>query len=191
MRNKLLMLLAALLAALFVVSPVMAAQGHIYGIVFVDTNLNGVWDMGEVGMPGVKVMLQSANGDTTVDLMSAPNPDEISDTTPNTCDYLNSSAPTPCPGTWGLIPAGETTDWWKVSIVVPAGYTVTSANPQWVQVQAEGSSQLVYFGLAPVGAGGPTPVLLPATGAGYELYAAGLSLVIGLGLTLKSRLRKK
>ncbi len=142
-------------------------------------------------MPGVKVTLQSANGDTTVDLVSAPNPDEISDTTPNTCDYLNPSAPTPCPGTWGLIPAGETTDWWMVSIAVPAGYSVTSANPQWVQVQGEGATGVVYFGLAPVGAGGPTGVLLPATGAGYELYAAGLLLVTGLGLTLKSRLRKK
>ena len=183
MKRALFPLLVVVLATLLATTPALAAQGHVYGVVFVDTNMNGVWDAGEVGLPDVPVTLESADGKTTIELMSAPAWDEIDDSMSNVCSYLDPDAPTPCPGTWGLRPAGEVGFWWQVSVSAPSGYQVTSENPQWVQVEQEGGSQVVQFGVAPIGAGGP---LMPVTGA-YELYAAGLLLVAGLGLSLKSR----
>jgi hypothetical protein len=187
MKSKTMVLVAVLLATFLVTSPALAATGHVYGVVFVDANLNGVWDVGEVGFPDIEVTLESADGLTSVALMSAPTFDELDEELANMCSRLDPSAPTPCPGTWGLRPAGEAGFWWQVTASVPAGYFATTDNPQWVQAQGEGHEGLVFIGLAPLAAGGP---LLPATGAGHELYAAGLMLLAGLGLTLKSRIRR-
>lgn len=188
MKRSTLVLIAVLVLSMVFAVPVFAEQTHIYGVVFVDANMNGVWDVGEMGMPNATVEFESAGGETTIELMSAPVSDELNPNDPNVCDYLNPDAPTPCPGTFGLIPAGDTAYWWKVSVKVPAGYYATTAAEQWVQPQPIGSEEVVFFGIAPTGAGGGD-VLMPATGAAYELYAAGLLLVAGAGLTLKSRRR--
>ncbi len=162
MKRVLFPLLVVVLAALPATTPALAAQGHVYCVVFVDTNLNGVWDVGEVGLPDVPVTLQSANGKTTIELMSAPAWDEIDESAGNVCSYPDPDAPTPCPATWGLIPAGEVGFWWQVSVSASSGYQVTSEKHLWVQVKQEGGPQFVQFGVAPIGAGGP---LMPVTGA--------------------------
>jgi len=191
MKRSILALVVVVLAGLLAVTPALAQDddGHLYGLVFFDTNLNGVWDPGERGAPDVTVNLESADGLTDVQLASAPSFNPLLPEEDNVCDYLDPDAPTPCPGTWGLRPAGEPGWWWTVSVVPPSGYVVTSQNPQMVQVTAEGETGVVHFGLAPTGAGGP---LLPETGADLGLLsAAGALMVAGLGFALKSLKRSR
>ncbi len=187
---------------------------HIYGIVFYDTNGNGVWDPGERGAPNVMVRLTSPDGEHVIELFSAPLLDELEEGQPVECDPL--TALTPCAGTWGLIPAGGEGAWWEVMVVPPAGATVTSPNPQMVQAQPEGSEMIVHFGILPVGIADPVgidpaiaappvvppaavdpaevpPAVLPVTGSpAFGAVAAGLFLLAGgglasAGLVLKSR----
>ena len=190
MKHKSLAILAVLLLLALSTAPVFAGdEGHLYGRVFYDANLNGVWDVGEKPAPDVKVTLVSV-GDTTVTLMSAPAADEIEDDTDNVCTYQDEDIPTPCSGTWGLFPAGGSGVWWKVSITVPTGYYVTSDNPKMVQAQAIDSTEVVEFGLAPIGAGGAGGATLPVTGVSAGLIAAGALLLSGLALVGGSRFRK-
>lgn len=198
MMRRLLAALLVVAATLAFGSVVMAQESdgptHLYGVVFYDANGNGVWDPGEAGAPNVQVLVRSADGQTEFELMSAPTFNELEPTEANVCSPLTSQ--TPCAGTWGIVPAGEPGNWWEVSVVPPAGASVTSANPQWVEAQTEGSELIVQFGILPVGAGGPGQVapgevvqpILPATGGPlFEVYAAGLFLLAGTGLMLKSR----
>lgn len=185
-------LLLTLVALAIAFSPALAQDtSHVYGVVFHDNNLNGVWDVGEPPAPDVTVNIESAGGEDLIALTSAGTEDELDPEEDNVCDLLDPDAPTPCAGTWGMIPAGEPGSWWQVWVEPPAGYFVTSENPQWVQSQGQEETAIVQFGLAPVGAGGPGDgEVLPVTGAGLELYAAGMLLVTGISLTLKSRFRK-
>lgn len=201
MKHRIWMVLAVIVAvALTAATPVLAQEEeggptHLFGVVFFDANNNGVWDPGEAPAPNVTVMLESADGQTEIELTSAPEADELDAEEGNVCDPLASDIP--CAGTWGIVPAGGEDFWWQVTVVPPEGVTVTSENPQWVQAQTEGSEELVQFGLSPTGAGGVPAQqegeepLLPATGGpAYELIAAGLLFVSGAGLMLKSRRRK-
>lgn len=191
-RIAVLTALVLLVTCIAATTALAAGTGHVYGVVFDDANANGAWEPTELGAPDVKVMIESSNGETLIELMSAPTADELATDSSNTCDYLNADIPTPCPGTWGLYPAGDTDSWWKVWITPPAGYSVTTANPQWVKAQGDGSETVVFFGITPGGAGGPTggEVLLPVTGTPYDLYAVTLLLLAGLGLARNVRAKK-
>jgi hypothetical protein len=166
MVRRLLTALLVVAVALAFSSVVMAQEDndltHIYGIVFYDANGNGVWDPGEMGAPGVPVILTSPDGELQIQLMSAPLLDELEEGQPVECSPF--TAITPCAGTWGLIPAGPEGTMWEVRIVPPAGATVTSPHPQLVAAQPDGSELIVQIGILPVGVGGP-PGIDPAIAA--------------------------
>jgi hypothetical protein len=88
---------------------------------------------------------------------------------------------------------------WKVWVTAPAGYVVTSQNPQYYTVGSDTAT--LDFGIAPVGAGGATSstttavsatsaVILPVTG--MTLGFAALALVVGGGamVVVGSKLHK-
>jgi len=192
---RLLSVLAVLAAALLGTTAVLA-QGddtHIFGTVFIDTNLNGVWDVGEEGYMGeweeywdeddevfvqhyvgTPVSLNPGDPDDIITLKTA-GARELEEDEEDLCTYLdwiigdddevNPAPMRPCNGTFGLRPAGPKEMIWEVTLTVPAGYMATSPNPQHVEITSD--TPVVEFGIAPTGAGGPTaaPIALrPVTG---------------------------
>jgi hypothetical protein len=164
-------LLALLLATVFVV-PAFArgGNGHIYGIVFYDSDRNGSWG-NEAGVSNVPVHF--VNGDMDIVLYtawtdnlssSASLPDSNHD--PDLyCSHLDEDhlgIPKGCSGTFGLIPVSG---WWDVYIELPAGMVASdpaacgfsASNPCKVQSWDEGEAGWMEFGLVD-GAGPPQQV---------------------------------
>ncbi len=161
-------LLVALVLTLFVATPVFASGGHVYGVVFLDENGNGVWDA-EPGIADVAVHFVQA--DTDITLYSAWN-DMDGDIGPDMyCTHFRDEAfdhdethwkvPKGCNGTFGLIGGVEGT--WKVYIDVPAGYKLTTPGsadyPYYADTLGIGGewtdgTEWLEFGLTPAGAGG-------------------------------------
>jgi hypothetical protein len=171
MKRFRLSLLVALVLTLFVVTPVFADGGHVYGVVFMDENGNGVWD-DEPGVADVAVHFVQA--DTDIVLYSAWN-DNDDDVGPDMyCTHFRDEAfgddvthwkiPKGCNGTFGLIGGVEGT--WKVYIDVPAGYKLTTpgsadypyfadtlmADQDWTD-----GTDWLEFGLMPAAAGAQMP----------------------------------
>lgn len=141
------------------------------GLVFIDANENGVWDIGEAGYDGQMALVEEDDGwmheeyvGATIKLTSpaydevkvtsAPfkEPDENGNAlcTPQDLgegDDLNENCVRPCVGTWGITQAGDDV-YWVVDLTVPAGYKLTSANPQ-SYVTGSGAP-FVDFGIVPI-----------------------------------------
>ncbi len=147
---------------------IVEGTGFVPGMVFIDTNLNGVWDVGEAGYGGELTWIKKDNEmryvGATVTLIS-PAYDEFELTSAGyreleegegiACTQqdlvhdgdLNPHAVRPCVGTWGLPHAGDGIRW-EVWVTAPTGYKVTSANPQYFTTGQD--STPVDFGIAPV-----------------------------------------
>ena len=170
MKRVSVLLLGSCLLALFVVAPALAAApDNVYGLVFLDEDGDGVWDVGESGYDGEMTWLEDEevwrNIGATITIIT-PAYDEYVLTSAGAraadydgetavCSYqdtvvddeLNESPVRPCSGTWGLSGVSEGVSY-EVWLTAPDGYTVTSQNPQ---VFTTGSGQAALdFGIAPV-----------------------------------------
>ncbi len=212
---KLISILAVVVVTLLGTTAVFA-QGdqdtHLYGSVFVDSNMNGVWDPGEEGYigtwkewwdedqgltikayVGTTVTLNPGDPDGAVTLTTAGGRG-LNEGEEDLCTYLDSviadgpdddeeldinpSPGRPCNGTFGLRPAGPKEMVWEVTVTAPAGYSVTSPNPQYVEITSD--TPIVAFGIAPTGAGGPIAIL-PVTGGALLGLLALAAALIGTG----------
>ena len=167
-----LSIFTALVLTLFVVTPVFAGGGHIYGVVFLDEDGNGVWG----AEPGVAdVAIHFVQGDTDIVLYSAWNDNDDTVGADLYCTHLRDEyfghsethwkIPKGCNGAAGLIGDGVES-WWKVYIEVPAGYKLTTpgsaSNPYYVEALDIGETwvggkEWIEFGLQPAAAGGQMP----------------------------------
>ncbi|MCA9923222.1 MAG: hypothetical protein KC419_00050 [Anaerolineales bacterium] len=132
---------------------VVEGTGFVPGLVFVDSNENGVWEYGEAGFGGATITLISPAYDE-FELLSAGYRDLDEDETVACSQQdtandgeINPMQVRPCAGTWGLTHAGDDIRW-EVWLTVPAGYTVTSPNPQYFTTGE--TTMPVDFGIAPV-----------------------------------------
>lgn len=164
------LLLSSVLLALFVVGPALAAApDNVYGLVFIDDDGDGVWDVGESGYDGEWTWLEDEavwrNVGATITIIT-PAYDEYVLTSAGAravdydgetavCSYqdtvvddeMNESPVRPCSGTWGLPGVSEDVRY-EVWLTAPDGYTVTSQNPLTFTT---GSGQAALdFGIAPV-----------------------------------------
>jgi hypothetical protein len=145
--------------------------GFVYGLVFIDDNEDGVWDVGEAGYGGQMQLVEEDNGWMHEEYVGAaikltsPAYDEIvvtsapykeldknNDALCTNQDFgeeddLNEYPMRPCTGTWGITQAGDDV-YWVVDITVPDGYRLTSENPQ-SYVTGSGAP-FVDFGIAPI-----------------------------------------
>ena len=143
--------------------------GFVAGLVFIDANENGVWDVGEAGYGGQTQMVEEDDGWMHEELVGAtikltspaydevkvtsapytePNEDGTALCTPQDYgDEGDGPKLRPCAGTWGITQAGDEV-YWVVDMTVPAGYRRTSNNPQ-SYVTGSGDP-FVDFGIVPV-----------------------------------------
>jgi hypothetical protein len=145
--------------------------GFVSGLVFIDDNENGVWDVNEAGYGGQMQLVEEDDGwmheayvGATIKLTSpaydevkvtsAPykEPDEDGNALCTPQDYgteddRNPNPMRPCAGTWGITQAGDDV-YWVVDITVPDGYRLTSTNPQ-SYVTGSGAP-FVDFGIVPI-----------------------------------------
>lgn len=143
-------------------------NGYVSGLVFIDDNEDGVWQPGEAGYGGeyayddeskmmrymgaVITLISPAYDDYDVESMGYRELDEHESVACSQQDLvidgeLNPNPLRPCSGTFGMSHAGDDVRW-EVSVAVPDGYKLTSANPQYYTT---GSGQMpVDFGIAPV-----------------------------------------
>jgi hypothetical protein len=187
MKRLSISLLLTLLLTLIVVTPTFAGGGHIYGVVFMDEDTNGVWG-NEPGVADIRVHFVS--GDADIVLLSAWNDNDGDEGADMYCSHLDEAhidVPKGCNGTFGLIEAGG--GWWEVYIDVPAGYKLTTpgskSNPYKVQALGIGGewtdgTEWIEFGLVPAGAGGRQ---VPAYTGAYVFRAAELE-VAALGFSI-------
>ncbi len=147
--------------------------GFVYGLVFIDDNENGTWDVGEAGYGGQMQMVEEDDGWVHEEYVGAevilispaydeveitstpykePDEDEFALCTAQDLgadDALNKSPMRPCVGTWGITQAGDDVRW-TIQLVVPEGYELTSENPQYY---VTGSGEpFVDFGIVPIDA---------------------------------------
>ncbi len=185
MKSLKLSFVFALLLALFTVAPVLAGGGHIYGIVYLDHNLNQSWD-NEPGVADIRVHFVS--GDTHIVLNSAWTDMDGEEGPDMYCSHLEEwhvTVPKGCNGTFGLVEAGW--GWWDVYIDVPAGYQLSSPydrgtadNPIRVMALGEGGSWYGYdesyleIGLVPAPAVEPGAGGNPAYNGQYVFTASEL-----------------
>lgn len=226
---KLVSILAVVVVSLVGTTAVFA-QGyddtHLYGLVYVDTNLDGVWQVGEPGYEGMwsefweneddfvkkyvgaTVELNPGDPDEIITLETAVIRELADENECDLCTYqdwiiedgpdeddeldVNPSPVRPCCGTFGIRPAGPKEMFWEVKVIAPAGYYVTSANPQYVEITSD--TPIVEFGIAPTGAGGPTaaPIaILPVTGGTLlGLLAIAAALIGGGTLIVGTKSRR-
>jgi len=145
--------------------------GFVAGLVFIDDNENGVWEVNEAGYGGHMQLVEEDDGwrheeyvgatikltspaYDEVEVTSAPykEPDEDGNALCTPQDYgteddRNPNPVRPCAGTWGITQAGDDV-YWVVDITVPDGYRLTSANPQ-SYVTGSGAP-FVDFGIVPI-----------------------------------------
>jgi len=145
-----------------------AGTNFVPGLVFIDSNKNGAWDVGEAGYGGQMgydaanevdryigatiTFVSPAYDEFTVESMGHRELEEYETVICSQQDLvydgdIMANPVRPCEGTFGLTHAGDDVRW-EVSIAVPAGYELTSANPQYYTT---GSGQMpVDFGIVPV-----------------------------------------
>ena len=163
-------ILLALLVTMLAVAPALATggTGHIYAVVFIDNDGNGKWGnepgVADVGVNfvngGTSIVLRTAWTDNLKTPVSAPKSDFAPD---QYCSHLSENdreVPRGCTGTLGLIPISG---WWDVSVVVPAGCTLTTPGAYKVPTLGIGESwsngmQYLEFGLTCTGADTNLPV---------------------------------
>lgn len=145
--------------------------GFVSGLVFIDDNENGVWEVNEAGYGGQMQLVEEDDGwmheeyvgatikltspaYDEVEVTSAPykEPDEDGNALCTPQDYgteddINPNPVRPCAGTWGITRAGDDV-YWVVDITVPDGYKLTSANPQ-SYITGSGAP-FVDFGIVPI-----------------------------------------
>jgi hypothetical protein len=161
---------ALAIVALFIVATtnVTATRHDVLGLVFIDDNLNGVWDVGEAGYDGewqwvedegaaryvgaTVTIITPAYDEFEVEtnpLREAKEGEEIICTQQDLVlndDEINPNPVRPCSGTWGLpLSADET--FLEIRIAVE-GYMVTSPNPQYYLTGTD--TDCVDFGIAPL-----------------------------------------
>ncbi|MEZ4518153.1 MAG: hypothetical protein R3C44_15475 [Chloroflexota bacterium] len=152
-------------------SMVIEGTGFVPGLVFIDTNEDGVWQPGEPGYGGQWEWVEDEEVEryvgATVTLISPAYDEFAVETSPYrelgedeevACtqqdllladDEINPNPVRPCSGTWGLSHAGDDVRW-EVWLTVPDGYRLTSANPQYY---ITGSGQMpIDFGITPISA---------------------------------------
>jgi hypothetical protein len=158
-------------AAAYSFSP--KGTGFVHGLVYLDENENGVWDVGETGYGGSMQMVEEDDGwmheefvgaelllispaYDEVEITSAPykEPDEDDKAlcTPQDFgedDALNEHPMRPCMGTWGITQAGNHVTW-EIRLTVPEGYKLTSPNPQYYTTGS--GDPFVDFGIVPIDA---------------------------------------
>jgi hypothetical protein len=155
---RLVITLAALVMLFAVVLPAAAqSEGRIAGIVYADTNANGIRDEGEPGIKDARVNFASGGWDTTI----------------NTADDGSFSIELN-PGTW------------TVTIVeLPAGYFEPEVASTEVVVAAAGDAvSNVEFAIVPEGtvlpaSGGPVPGYIIIGGLIAMLIAGGALVLLG------------
>jgi hypothetical protein len=159
----------ALLLALFIsASSANATRYDIQGLVFMDNNLNGIWDVGESGYDGqwqwveneemfryvgaTVTILTPAYDEYEVETMGYRDLEEHEQVFCTQQDLfleddeLNPNPVRPCAGTWGFPVSVEDT-YMQITLTPPDGYYVTSSNPQFC---VTGDSHWMDFGLAPI-----------------------------------------
>ena len=77
---------------------------------------------------------------------------------------------------------------WEVTVTAPAGYSVTSPNPQYVEITND--TPIVAFGIAPTGAGGPIAILPVTGGALLGLLAIAVTLIGGSTIIVGTKSRR-
>ena len=199
MKRLSLLLVAVLMLALFAVIPVFAAEGHIYGVVFYDSDGDGVWD-DEAGIADVAVKFVPASGDDVegaITLYSAWNDNDDVVGPDMVCTHLQDEEfgdsethwklPKGCNGTFGL-PSVD--GYWEVSLEVPEGYQLTTPGSYLVEPWETGEAGWLEFGLEKSGAGGQPAAytgrqVLLDTEAGKERYITeGESVTVDPGFVI-------
>lgn len=167
--RKSLVLVVILLVVTALTAGIVAAEGktEVLGLVFIDDNMNGVWDPGEAGYGGewkyddVREMERYVGATVSIETPSyevidletagyrALREDEkvscsVQDTLVD--DELNPLPVRPCSGTWGL-PRVEKDSYLTITLTPPDGYVVTSENPQLYLTGKD--TGFVDFGIAP------------------------------------------
>ena len=162
----------ALLMVLFIGATNVSATRHdVQGLVFIDDNLNGVWDVGEEGYSGEYQWVEDEEvfryvGATVTVLTPAYDEIEVEslgfrelgkgegiactqqDMMMEDEETVNSNAVRPCLGTWGVpLTANET--YMQITVTPPEGYFLTSTNPQFC-VTGEEEREWMDFGIAPM-----------------------------------------
>jgi hypothetical protein len=146
--------------------------GFVHGLVYIDTNENGMWDLNEAGYGGKMQTVEEDDGwmhdryvGATVTLISPaydevevesapyrePEEDKVLCTVQDygRGDDLTEHPVRPCIGTWGITNAGDDVRW-EIWLAVPKGYKLTSPNPQYY---VTGSGEpFVDFGIVPIDA---------------------------------------
>lgn len=160
---------ALAIVTLFVVvaTNVTATRYDVQGLVFIDDNLNGVWDVGEAGYDGewqwvedeevsrytgaTVTIITPAYDEFEVETAPFREPEEDEETvcTPQDLvlddDEINPNPVRPCSGAWGLpLSADET--YLEIWLTAPEGYVVTSPNPQYYLTGTD--TNWVDFGMA-------------------------------------------
>lgn len=181
-------------------------RNDILGMVFIDANLNGIWDVGEEGYGGEYMWLEDedvfrykgatltvttpAYDEYTVEsagFVELAKGQEINCTRQDLVDFdgdYNADANRPCTGAWGW-PVSAKDVYMQVELTVPEGYFVTTANPQFCYT---GEEEYMDFGIAPLAAGGgggapavaaaaPAAVSAPAP---FQMEVKGTGFVPGL-----------
>ena len=162
--------LAAIVLLVLVISTatVTATRYDIQGLVYIDENLNGVWDVGEPGFDGVYQWVEDEEVSRYVGAkvtVITPAYDEYEVETASYRELeehetvacakqdtvvdgeLNPNPLRPCSGTWGL-PVWADDVRMEVHLTPPEGYYVTSVNPVFCVTCIEGP--WVDFGIAPL-----------------------------------------
>lgn len=195
MKRLLVALLVVAAFASMAVVPVQAVAGpggHIYGVVFVDGDHNGVWG-NEAGMTNVPVhfvsgathiTLYSAWTDNRISALSGPTGEVPPDQYCSHLDEAHIQMQKGCNGTFGLTP---TWGWWKVYIDVPAGCSIMKGgpdNPYYVPTLGKGETwtgqggvmgKWLEFPLVCTGADDPAVAPLPGIKVVMAPKSAGIS----------------
>lgn len=206
--KQLLVLAMVLLVVLVLTTGSVAAEGKsdVLGLVFIDDNMNGVWDVNEAGYGGewqyddaqeleryvgTTVTVMTPSYETFgIETAAYRTPDENQVEVCSRQDTLvdgelNPNPVRPCSGTWGLNRVVNDT-YLTISVAAPAGYVVTSENPQ-IYLTGE-DSHFVDFGIAPAtkaaftGTGGPLPAEAAAETAFEASVPTTYQMSVGDGL---------
>lgn len=164
------LLVLILLVIGFAVPAFAATPDNVHGLVFIDDNLNGVWDAGEAGYGGEYLYDNNAEEfryvGATITLLSPAYDDfelesasfrELGENEEVVCSQQDTIVNDefveeeyqmrPCSGTWGL-PGTSNDIRWEVTVTAPDGYYLTSENPQYFTTGANNAP--LDFGIAPI-----------------------------------------
>ena len=169
--RKSLVVLFLLIVVVALTVGVAAAKGKsdVLGLVFIDDNMNGIWDVGEAGYGGkwmyddVREMERYVGATISIETPSyevielesagyraLDENEKVECSCQDTLvdDELNPFPVRPCSGTWGL-PRAENESHLVITLTVPEGYVSTSENPQTYFTGED--TGFVDFGIAPAG----------------------------------------